>query len=153
VKIRNKEYPDIGILLVSFVVVLSIWVAYFYVAFQALKSASPAGISGFGQFGDTFGAINALFTGFALAGLVYTALLQYEQVQAQRQELQRQAQDSEANRQALSREKREQFLTARLNATVALLQATEAKMSFSLGDDGYARLEGLRETRKLKQQI
>ena len=72
----------------------------------------------------------------------------------QRQELQRQAQDSETNRQALSREKREQFLTrALLNATEDLRQATEAKMNFSLGDDDYARLEGLREARKLKQQI
>ena len=152
-KIWNKEFPHIGTAFVFVVIVLSIWVAYLYIAFQALKSASPTGISSLGQFGDTFGAINALFTGLALSGLVYTALLQHEQVRAQRQELQQQAYDSAANREALSREKREQFLTARLNATVVLLQANEAMMGFSLADDDYARLQGLRETRKLRQQV
>jgi hypothetical protein len=153
VKIRNKEYPHIGVALVFLVLVLSIWVGYLYIAFQALKAASPAGIGTFGQFGDTFGSINALFTGLAFAGLVYTALLQREQVQSQRQELDQQLRDSEANRLALSRGKREQFLTARLNATVAMLQATEAMLALALKDDDYARLAAMRETRKLKHQV
>lgn len=40
-----------------------------------------------GTFGDQFGAINALFSGLAFAGLIYTILLQREELQAQREEL------------------------------------------------------------------
>ena len=74
-------------------------------------------------------------------------------MQTQQQELEQQSQDSETTRPALSRETREQFLTARVNATVAMLQATEAMMGLSLTDDDYARLAAMRETRKLRQQV
>ena len=40
-----------------------------------------------GTFGDTFGAINALFSGLAFAGLIYTVLLQRNELALQRQEL------------------------------------------------------------------
>lgn len=68
-----------------------------------------------GQFGDTFGLVNALFTGLALVGLAYT-------VHLQRQEM-------EENRELLHRERREQFLSARLNAVVALLEARERNLA------------------------
>lgn len=40
-----------------------------------------------GTFGDMFGAINALFSGLAFAGLIYTVLLQKEELMLQREEL------------------------------------------------------------------
>ena len=40
-----------------------------------------------GTFGDSFGAINALFSGFAFAGLIYTIYLQREELGLQRDEL------------------------------------------------------------------
>jgi Putative phage abortive infection protein len=40
-----------------------------------------------GTFGDMFGAVNALFSGLAFASLVYTILLQKEELQLQRTEL------------------------------------------------------------------
>ncbi|WP_303181739.1 putative phage abortive infection protein [uncultured Butyricimonas sp.] len=40
-----------------------------------------------GTFGDQFGAVNALFSGLAFAGLIYTILLQHEELGLQRQEL------------------------------------------------------------------
>lgn len=40
-----------------------------------------------GRFGDMFGAVNALFTGLAFAGLIYTIFLQREELALQRQEL------------------------------------------------------------------
>lgn len=39
-----------------------------------------------GEFGDMFGAVNALFTGLALIGLVYTVYLQQEEMSMFRQE-------------------------------------------------------------------
>jgi|JI9StandDraft_1071089.scaffolds.fasta_scaffold50876_4 hypothetical protein len=40
-----------------------------------------------GIFGDMFGAVNSLFSGFALAGIIYTILLQREELSLQREEL------------------------------------------------------------------
>lgn len=40
-----------------------------------------------GQFGDTFGVINALFSGLALGGVIYAILLQKEELALQREEL------------------------------------------------------------------
>ncbi len=40
-----------------------------------------------GVFGDTFGAINSLFSGLAFAGLLYTILLQSRELKLQREEL------------------------------------------------------------------
>lgn len=41
-----------------------------------------------GQFGDMFGAINTLFSGLAFAGIIYTILLQRNELSLQRKELQ-----------------------------------------------------------------
>lgn len=40
-----------------------------------------------GQFGDMFGAVNSLFSGFALAGVVVAILMQKEELELQRKEL------------------------------------------------------------------
>lgn len=40
-----------------------------------------------GQFGDVFGVANALFSGLAFAGIIYTILLQREELREQRKEL------------------------------------------------------------------
>jgi hypothetical protein len=40
-----------------------------------------------GAFGDMFGAVNALFSGLAFAGVVYAILLQRNELELQRQEL------------------------------------------------------------------
>lgn len=40
-----------------------------------------------GEFGDLFGSINALFSGLAFAGLIYTIILQKQELSLQRKEL------------------------------------------------------------------
>lgn len=40
-----------------------------------------------GQFGDQFGAVNALFSGFAFAGLIFTIILQKKELALQREQL------------------------------------------------------------------
>jgi hypothetical protein len=40
-----------------------------------------------GTFGDMFGAVNALFSGLAFAGLIITLIMQHEELKLQRQEL------------------------------------------------------------------
>lgn len=41
-----------------------------------------------GTFGDKFGAVNALFSGLAFAGLIFTIVLQRKELSLQREELQ-----------------------------------------------------------------
>src|SRR5688500_3428531 len=50
-------------------------------------SAATTNWSTRGQFGDMFGTVNALFSGLAFAGIIFTILLQREELEAQRHEL------------------------------------------------------------------
>jgi len=75
-----------------------------------------------GQFGDMFGAINALFSGLAFLGVVYAILLQKKELSLQREELimtraelRRAAEAQEASEEALSRQAASLRITAKLN--------------------------------------
>ena len=46
-----------------------------------------------GAFGDQFGAVNALFSGLAFAGLIYTIILQRKDLKLQRKEMKQQTQE------------------------------------------------------------
>lgn len=81
-----------------------------------------------GQFGDVFGAANALFSGLAFAGLIYTVLLQREELALQRreleltrQELQRSARAQEQSEIALRAQADAASQSARLSTASALL--------------------------------
>jgi len=60
------------------IIVLSIWTISFFL----LKDNCDRG-----TFGDMFGAVNAIFSGLAFAGLIFTILLQKEELELQRIEL------------------------------------------------------------------
>ncbi len=51
-----------------------------------------------GKFGDTFGALNALFAGLAFAGVIYAILLQQRELKLQREELELQRKELEDTR-------------------------------------------------------
>ncbi len=82
-----------------------------------------------GQFGDMFGAMNALFSGFAFLGIIYTIYLQRNELSLQReelkltrQELTRTAEAQEKSEKALSRQAASLKITAKLNGLSARLQ-------------------------------
>jgi hypothetical protein len=75
-----------------------------------------------GSFGDMFGAINALFSGLAFAGLIYAVLLQREELSLQRMELRETR--AELQRAAAAQEKAE-LSTAKL----AMFSQSAAKIS------------------------
>ncbi len=86
-----------------------------------------------GQFGDVFGAVNALFSGLAFAGLIFAILLQREDLELQRQEL-------ALNRQELARtaQAQEQSEAAlRAQAEAATKSSRLATINFLL--DHYRR--------------
>ncbi|HMJ08526.1 MAG TPA: hypothetical protein VK468_05950 [Pyrinomonadaceae bacterium] len=75
------------------------------------------------RFGEMFGAINALFSGLALAGIVFAILLQRKELQLQREELKstreelkRAAEAQERSEKAFADQATSLALTAKLNA-------------------------------------
>jgi hypothetical protein len=74
------------------------WAAFWYF----VVNSSLAGWPERGLFGDMFGALNALFSGLAFAGVIYTILLQRTELELQRNEMS--LARVEANRQAKSAE-------------------------------------------------
>ncbi len=114
-----KRHSLLTVMAVAILIVILPWSWLWWVTLESFQATGKRDLGAHGQFGDAFGSLNALFTGLALIGLVYTVYLQRKQTEAQTEQLD--AQKLEASRQA-----REQFLTARLNAQVALLQTKSA---------------------------
>ena len=70
-----------------------------------------------GQFGDVFGAVNALFSGLAFSGLIFAILLQREDLELQRQELT--LTRRELSRSAVAQEQSEAALRAQAEAAAS----------------------------------
>lgn len=64
----------------SVIFVVIIWALTFFLFISGEKEWR-------GSFGDMFGAVNALFSGLAFAGLIITLIMQHEELKLQRQEL------------------------------------------------------------------
>ena len=69
-----------------------------------------------GQFGDMFGALNTLFSGFAFGGVIYALVLQINGLRLQQIEVEQSAE-------ALAQQIRLSALSAALSAHAALLQS------------------------------
>jgi len=71
-----------GLFLIIFAAIFILW-SYFYISFGGIPDSEEK----MGQFGDFFGAMNALASGLALAFIAYTAALQKDQLNLTRQDL------------------------------------------------------------------
>jgi hypothetical protein len=80
-----------------------------------------------GQFGDLFGSINALFSGLAFVGLIYTIQQQRNQLDMQRTELELQRQELKLQREEMAGSRAELANQARMQQ--ALIKATIAQVS------------------------
>ncbi|MCE3228468.1 MAG: hypothetical protein K0S32_3019 [Bacteroidetes bacterium] len=78
-KKKKKKLPSL-ILLLSIIALT--WGIFIFIAKFSFKDWDNAGV-----FGDSFGAINALFSGLAFAGIIYTIFLQKQELELQRREL------------------------------------------------------------------
>lgn len=73
--------------------VIAIFLFYPIVLWLCLKSLEQQG-----QFGDMFGAVTALFSGLTIVGLIYTIILQREDIKIARQSLIDQKEELKLNR-------------------------------------------------------
>ncbi|GJM17207.1 MAG: hypothetical protein DHS20C13_25340 [Thermodesulfobacteriota bacterium] len=90
-----------------------------------------------GTFGDSFGAINSLFSGLALAGIIYTIFLQRKELKLQRlelletrKELSRTAEAQEKSEIALGNQAKSLKLTTQLSALNSLVNAYSEKEKY-----------------------
>ena len=88
----------------------------------------PCNIAERGTFGDSFGSINSLFSALAFAGIIYTIILQHNELKLQRQELEqtrnelkRSADAQDRSEKQLERQSNNLKETAKLNALNSLL--------------------------------
>ena len=76
---NNSKYIKIG--WIAVLVVISLWAGSYFI----IDCFSDEG----GSVGDQFGAVNALFSGLAFAGLIITLLMQREDLNLQRKEMEK----------------------------------------------------------------
>lgn len=127
----NSDAPDdrfpLASIVLSLLAVIALWLAggYWLPMWGANDQYQP------NQFGDQFGAVNALFSGLAFAGLFWAIWLQRQELSLQRHELsltrdelQRTAAAQEAAQDALRSQVRMQLISnqlAALNYVIAQL--------------------------------
>ncbi|MCD9491387.1 hypothetical protein GLP30_11840 [Photobacterium phosphoreum] len=88
-----------------------------------------------GTIGDMFGAVNALFSGFAFLGVIYAILLQRTELALQREELsltrgelKKSADAQEKSEKALSKQADAMAKTATINSLTASLESLEKRI-------------------------
>jgi hypothetical protein len=116
-------------LIILFIVVFFVWLLSFIIMLSTVKDWNARG-----NFGDSFGGINALFSGLAFAGIIYTILLQKKELTLQRQEmadtrveLRRSAEAQERSERAFQKQIEMMNLSARLNALNSAVEYYNSK--------------------------
>lgn len=92
-KTQGKDSKMLSLFGIVGVVILILIVVYALVIFTTINQPEERG-----TFGDMFGAINALFTGFAFAGVIVTILMQQKELKLQREEMKLQREEMKAMR-------------------------------------------------------
>lgn len=93
--------------------VVGSWAIFGMFALQPFVARVGNGMEQYGQLGDSFGVINSLFAACTVLGLVWTLRMQIE--------------DRRIDQSERAKQSRERFLSARLEATTALLNANQAR--------------------------
>jgi hypothetical protein len=112
---------------ISILIVLTLWVLSIF-ALNAFINEEEAK----GQFGDSFGAINALFSGLAFAGIIATILLQRKELILQRKELKLTREELVKSSEAQDKSQKALNLQVSLMTKQAILSAYQSKYSANL---------------------
>jgi len=102
---------------------MSVFVIIIWLLSALIINSFTSNWSDRGTIGDMFGAVNALFSGLAFAALIYTIILQHqeikvnrEEIQLNRKELKKSAVAQQNSQQALKDQVVQTHLTAKINA-------------------------------------
>lgn len=152
-KENNESLRNLWIISAIIFAVLVIGITCIYFAFSKWDER--------GQFGDAFGSLNALFSGFAFAGIIYTILLQRKELQLQREELaqtreelRRSADAQERSEIALTKQINSARATAKLNALNILVeQYTREQEHHMVGNSPMAAFKAEGARRKKAEYV
>lgn len=121
----NIQSDKLWPLIILSTIIIILWAGSYFFIYNRISNWPARG-----TFGDSFGAINALFSGLAFGGIIYTILLQRKELTLQRQELsetrkelQRSADAQEKSEKALTEQIESMKVSAKLNALNSLVEA------------------------------
>ncbi len=136
------------------IIILALWIisgVIIYFSFDQMNER--------GTFGDMFGAVNALFSGLAFGGIIYTIylqrtelILQRKELEMTREELTRSASAQENSEKALAQQVKSMELTAKLNALNSLLEYY-INLTASHQTNSVAWINALNDTTRIKNEI
>ncbi len=108
-------------------------------------------------FGDMFGGLGALFSGFAFMGLIYTIILQREDLKLTRKELAKTAEAQQKSEEALREQIKSMEKTAELNGLNSILQYLGSELVASttgiMGHDATRRDWARNEAKIVRDKI
>ena len=116
---EENKMKNLFIFLGMILFVVGLWVGSIYWIEYRVEDLKNAGV-----FGDQFGAVNALFSGLAFAGLIYTILLQRDELNQTRQDIKNQTKEFEEQNKTLDLQRFEMSffnLLSQHNEMVSLL--------------------------------
>ncbi len=154
----DKDESNLSFITITVIVVLLI-AGFWLWAYFSLRNDSYVER---GTFGDMFGAVNSLFSGLALAGIILTILLQRKELALQRQELRdtreelkRSALAQENSEVALRRQAENLKISAKLTALNSLVSYyTDLESRFNQGYEvNYSISEARRKRDSCIQRI
>lgn len=88
----------------------------------------------FGQFGDSFGAVNALFSGLAFIGVIYAVLLQKEELRLQREELEKTRDEFKQQNETLSQQRFENTLFNLINMHQRIVDSISSQTGVGINE-------------------
>jgi hypothetical protein len=122
--------------IIFFIPVLVLWLLNWIIPiifdWIAVEAYSKDNLARTGTFGDTFGAVNALFSGLAFAGVAVAVVFQWKELQHLEEQtaiVKRQSREAEDER---KKAERYASLTASLNAATSLTQAFSRSIEFTM---------------------
>ncbi|MGJ8762338.1 MAG: hypothetical protein ACSHXA_17505 [Polaribacter sp.] len=149
-----------------FIVIVLILVGAF-ICYPIVLSKLYPELTNRGTFGDSFGALNALISSFAFAGIIYTIFLQQSQLKMQREELilqrkeleltrnelKRSASAQEKSEQALAKQAENMELTSNISLYTAMLNSYGDLLSKDTGIN-YTEKQNIRgKMKKLAEKL
>ena len=137
-------------------VVASVLIGLAFVVYPLLLSASVASLEDRASFGEMFGTLGALFAALAFAAVTCSIVIQYQQLNDQRESAKETQRQVARQLQLAADTAAEQAKTARLNALAILARTYTDSLNFLAGkpgDTSSASVDVMRLHRRAIQQV
>lgn len=111
-KVNQTRFMDnLSKLILLSAIVILLWGFSGYLTYKLIPEWSDRG-----TFGDMFGAINGLFSGLAFAALIYTIILQRQEIQMNRDEIKMNRKELKKSAVAQEEQVKQTHLASKINA-------------------------------------